>query len=318
MDASTPRTILLTGATGYIGGRLLPVLLEQGHRVRCLVRDASRADLPDAVEVVEGDVVKGTGLRDALDGVDVAYYLVHAMGRGNGASAGFAERDRTAARNVGRAAREAGTGRVIYLGGLEAGDAPSEHLRSRHEVAETLRDLVPELVYVRAAMVIGQGSASFEILHHLVQRLPAMLTPRWVDTRSQPIAIRDVVRALATLATLEDPPAEVQLGGADVLTWRQMMQRYAEVSGRRAPAIVKVPVLSPRLSSYWVSAFTPVEADLVRPLVDGMSAETVVRRPPPPGINDHPLNFRDAVRAALEPEPEHAPPPRPDPAPAAS
>ncbi len=314
MDAlATPRTILLTGATGYVGGRLLPALLEHGHRVRCLVRDAARADLPEAVEVVEGDVVQGTGLDAALDGVDVAYYLVHAMGRGNGASADFAERDRTAARNFGRAARDAGTGRTIYLGGLEAGDAPSEHLRSRHEVAEVLRDLVPELVYVRAAMVIGEGSASFQILHHLVQRLPAMLTPRWVDTRSQPIAIRDVVHALATLATLPEAPGEVQLGGADVLTWRQMMQRYAEVTGRRAPAIVKVPVLSPRLSSYWVSAFTPVEADLVRPLVDGMSSETVVRRPPPPGINDHPLNFRDAVRAALDLEDGREPAPEPQP-----
>ncbi len=310
MDAhSRTRTVLLTGATGYVGGRLLPELLAAGHRVRCLVRNRAKADLPGEVELFEGDVVKGTGLEAALDGVDVAYYLVHAMGRGNGASGSFAERDRGAARNFGRAVRDAGVERTIYLGGLEAGDAPSEHLRSRHEVAEVLRDLVPRLVYVRAAMVIGQGSASFEILHHLVQRLPAMLTPRWVDTRSQPIAIRDVVAALATLATREDPPAEVQLGGADVLTWRQMMQRYAEVSGRRAPAIVKVPVLSPRLSSYWVSAFTPVEADLVRPLVDGMSAETVVRRPPPPGINDHPLNFRDAVRAALEPEPATEPQP---------
>jgi len=304
MDAlSSPRTILLTGATGYVGGELLPALLAAGHRVRCLVRDASRAQLPAGAEVVEGDVVKGTGLAEALAGADVAYYLVHAMGRGNGASGAFAERDRTAARHFGRAARDAGVARTIYLGGLEAGDAPSEHLRSRHEVAEILRDLVGELVYVRAAMVIGPGSASFQILHHLVQRLPAMLTPRWVDTRSQPIAIRDVVRALAALAARPDAPPEVQLGGADVLTWRQMMERYAEVSGRRAPAIVKVPVLSPRLSSYWVSAFTPVEADLVRPLVDGMSAETVVRQPPPPGINDHPLGFREAVRAALEPEP---------------
>jgi uncharacterized protein YbjT (DUF2867 family) len=304
MDAHTgARTVLLTGATGYIGGRLLPVLLEEGHRVRCLVRDRAKARLPDGVEVVEGDVVKGTGLEAALAGVDVAYYLVHAMGRGNGASSGFAERDRGAARAFGLAARDARVGRTIYLGGLEAGDAPSEHLRSRHEVAEVLGDLVPRLVYVRAAMVIGEGSASFQILHHLVRKLPAMLTPRWVDTRSQPIAIRDVVQALATLATIDDPPAEVQLGGADVLTWREMMQGYAEVTGRRAPTIVKVPVLSPRLSSYWVSAFTPVETGLVRPLVDGMSAETVVRRPPPPGINDDPLDFRAAVREALEREP---------------
>jgi uncharacterized protein YbjT (DUF2867 family) len=289
MDAHTgARTVLLTGATGYIGGRLLPVLLEEGHRVRCLVRDRAKARLPDGVEVVEGDVVKGTGLAAALDGVDVAYYLVHAMGRGNGASAGFAERDRGAARalrprrarRAGRAddlpRRPGGRRRAVRAPALapRGGRGPARpraraRLRARRDGHRRGQRLLPDPPPPRPA-------------------LPAMLTPRWVDTRSQPIAIRDVVQALATLATLDDPPAEVQLGGADVLTWRQMMQRYAEVSGRRAPAIVKVPVLSPRLSSYWVSAFTPVEADLVRPLVDGMSAETVVRRPPPPGINDHP------------------------------
>jgi uncharacterized protein YbjT (DUF2867 family) len=301
VDTQQPKTILLTGATGYVGGRLLPALLEHGHRVRALARRPERAELPGEVEVVAGDVIKGRGLERALDGVDVAYYLVHSMGRGSGSTAEFAANDRKGAANFGRAAKAAGVRRVIYLGGLDAGeDHASEHLQSRHETAEVLREHVDELVYVRAAMILGQGSASFEMLSHLVRRLPAMLTPKWVDTRSQPVAIRDVVSTLHALADLPDVPAEVELGGADVLTYREMMQRFAVVAGKRAPTIVKVPVLSPRLSSYWVSLFTPVEAGLVRPLVDGMSAETVVRTPPPPGINPHPLGFEEAVREALD------------------
>jgi len=296
----TPKTILLTGATGYVGGRLLPALLKHGHAVRALARRPERAELPDGVEVARGDVIKGEGLDSALAGVDVAYYLVHSMGRGSGSTAQFADNDRRGAANFGRAAKTAGVRRVIYLGGLDAGgDEVSEHLQSRHETAQALREHVSELVYVRAAMILGQGSASFEMLSHLVRRLPAMLTPKWVDTRSQPVAIRDVVKTLHTLAELERVPGEVELGGADVLTYREMMQRFAKVAGKRTPTIVKVPVLSPRLSSYWVSLFTPVESGLVRPLVDGMSAETVVRNPPPPGINSHPLGFDDAVREAL-------------------
>ena len=152
---------------------------------------------------------------------------------------------------------------------------------------------------MRAAMIIGQGSASFEMLRHLVTRLPVMITPRWVDTRSQPVAVDDVVRALADVAELEDAAGEVQLGGPEVLTYREMMARAARVLGRRPPAVVKVPVLSPRLSSYWVSLVTPVETGLVRPLVDGMKSETVVETRPPAGINERPLGFEDAVRAAL-------------------
>lgn len=296
--------VLLTGATGYVGGRLLPELTAAGHTVRCLVRDPAKADLPDGVEVVKGDVLKGTGLREALEGCDVAYYLVHGMGRGSGSLGHFAERDRTSASNFGEAAVAAGVGRTIYLGGLESGNDGaldvSEHLRSRHEVALVLRELVPELVYVRAAMVIGSGSASFEILSHLVRRLPAMLTPKWVETRSQPVAIRDVIKTLALLAVRPEVPEEVQLGGADILTYHEMMERFALVAGKRPPTIIKVPVLSPKLSSYWVSLITPIEAGLARPLVEGLSAETVVREAPPSGINDDPLSFEEAVREALD------------------
>ncbi|MCW3040509.1 MAG: NAD-dependent epimerase/dehydratase family protein [Solirubrobacterales bacterium] len=300
-ESPAHRTILLTGATGYVGGTLAPVLLERGHTVRCLARNAERArgKLPEGVEIVEGDVMSGAGLDEALAGADVAYYLVHAMGNGNGQD--FAEADRKGARTFGDAVARAGVGRTVYLGGLEGGSATeaSEHLRSRNEVAEILRAKVPGFVYARAAMVLGAGSASFEIVRHLVTRLPLMLTPKWVDTRSQPIAIGDVVNALAALAERPSAPAEVQLGGADVLTYREMMGRFAKVAGKRGPLILKVPVLTPSLSSHWVALFTPIQAGLVRPLVDGLSAETVVRNPPPPGINDEPLGFDDAVRAAL-------------------
>jgi uncharacterized protein YbjT (DUF2867 family) len=158
---------------------------------------------------------------------------------------------------------------------------------------------VPGFVSVRAAMVIGPGSASFEMLRHLVGRLPLMITPRWVDTRSQPVAIGDVVRTLADAGERAEAPAEIQVGGADVLTYREMMRRTAAVLDRRPPLILKVPVLSPRLSSYWVSLVTPVETGLVRPLVDGLKSEMVVEQPPPAGLNDAPLGFDEAVRAAL-------------------
>jgi uncharacterized protein YbjT (DUF2867 family) len=230
----------------------------------------------------------------------VAYYLVHAMGRGNGPASEFAARDRAAAQQFGTAAAQQGVRRVVYLGGLEGANRPvSAHLQSREEVATLLAAHVPETVHVRAAMVIGAGSASFQMLEALVRRLPVMVTPKWIDTRSQPVAVTDVVRVLADLADRPEVPAELQLGGADVLTYREMMDRMAVLMGKRAPFIIKTPVLSPRLSSYWTSFVTPVEAGLARPLVEGLSAEMVVRRPPPPGVNDDPMGFEEAVREAL-------------------
>ena len=187
---------------------------------------------------------------------------------------------------------------MIYLGGL-GDDTTSEHLRSRHEVAVLLRERVPEFVYVRAAMIVGEGSASFEMLRHLVRRLPVMIAPRWLDTRTQPIAIGDVARALADLAERPEVPGEVQLGGADALSYRDMIRRTASVLGRRSPVVIRVPLLTPRLSSYWVALVTPVDVGLVRPLVDGLREEMVVRDAPPAGINDAPLGFDDAVRAAV-------------------
>ena len=288
-----PDPILLTGATGYVGSFLRDELLRRGRRVRALTRRPDPSQLP-GVDVREGDAVSGAGLPEALEGCRTAYYLIHSMG----ADAEFAKRDREAAVNFGEAARDAGVERVIYLGGL-GDDTASEHLKSRHEVAVLLRERVPELIYVRAAMIVGEGSASFEMLRHLVRRLPVMIAPRWLDTRTQPIAIADVARALADLAEVAEAPAEIQLGGADALSYREMIDRTASVLDRRSPIVVRVPLLTPRLSSYWVALVTPVEVGLVRPLVDGLKEEMLVHERPPAGINDAPMGFDDAVRAAL-------------------
>ena len=282
-----PDPILITGATGYVGSKLVAELQARGHAVRTLSRRGTGGG-----DARTGDVLSGAGLPEALEGVKTAYYLVHSMGSGGD----FAAKDRQAAVNFAEAA--AGVERVLYLGGL--GSEDSEHLRSRHEVAQLLRArLGDRLVYVRAAMIIGPGSASYDILEHLVKRLPVMIVPRWLDTKTQPIALSDVVRALADAGEREHAPSELQLGGSEVLTYREMMRRAAPLMGRRPPLVIRVPVLTPRLSSYWVALVTPVSYGLIKPLVDGLGAEMIVEHDPPAGLNDDPKSFEEAVRAAL-------------------
>ncbi|MFD6566723.1 SDR family oxidoreductase [Micromonospora profundi] len=283
---------LVTGATGYIGGRLTPLLLADGHSVRCLARKAVRLrDVPwaSAAEIVEGDLSRPETLPAAFADVDVAYFLVHSLGRPD-----FESADREAATNFAAAARAAGVRRIVYLGGPEpASDAevPSPHLRSRAEVGRILLASGVPTAVLRAAVIIGSGSASFEMLRYLTERLPAMVTPRWVGNRIQPIAVRDVLRYLAGCATL---PPEVNrgfdIGGPDVLTFRDMMQRYARVAGLRRRIIVPVRPLTPSLSSHWVGLITPVPNAIARPLVESLIHEAVTHEhdiaryvPDPPG-----------------------------------
>ena len=270
---------VVTGATGYIGGRLVPRLLDAGHEVRCLVRDPRKLrDVPWAgqVEISPGDVLDEAAMRRALAGADVLYYLVHSM-----SGPDFAARDRRAALLTAQAAREAGLRRIIYLGGLHPdGDSAglSEHLGSRAEVGEIfLRSGVPSAV-LQAAVVIGSGSASFEMLRHLTERLPLMITPRWVRNRVQPIAIRDVLHVLVAAATLpEDVNRTFDIGGPDVLTYQEMIQRFAALTGLPRRRMLPVSVLSPRLSSHWINIVTPVPKSIGAPLIESLIHEAVCR-----------------------------------------
>ncbi|NNN31502.1 SDR family oxidoreductase [Streptomyces sp. S3(2020)] len=299
---------LVTGATGYIGGRLAPELLAEGHRVRCLARSPGKLrDHPWAgeAEVVRGDVLDAAAVAEAMRGIDVAYYLVHALGTGDT----FEETDRRAARIFGERARAAGVRRIVYLGGLTPEGVPerelSPHLRSRAEVGRILLASGVPTTVLRAAVVIGSGSASFEMLRYLTERLPVMVTPSWVHTRIQPVAVRDVLRALVGSARM---PAEVSrafdIGGPDVLTYREMMTGYAAVAELPRRIILPVPVLTPGLSSHWVGLVTPVPAAIARPLAESLRHEVVCHEhdisryvPDPPG---HPIGFDEAVRLALQ------------------
>ncbi|QGV76901.1 SDR family oxidoreductase [Streptomyces ficellus] len=301
------RLCLVTGATGYIGGRLVPELLDAGHRVRCLARTPGKLrDHPWAgrVDVARGDVTDEESLRAALRDVDVAYYLVHALGTGRD----FEETDRDAARLFGRCAREAGVRRIVYLGGLTPAGVPasglSPHLRSRAEVGRILLDSGVPTTVLRAAVVLGSGSASFEMLRYLTERLPVMITPSWVRTRIQPIGVRDVLRYLVGSAAMPpDVNRAFDIGGPDVLTYRDLMRRYAVVSGLPRRLILPVPVLTPNLSSLWVGLVTPVPPAIARPLAESLRHEVVCREhdiaryvPDPPG---HPIGCDEALTLAL-------------------
>jgi uncharacterized protein YbjT (DUF2867 family) len=269
--------IAVAGSTGYIGGLLCRHLAKDGQQVRALARSPERAeDLRAAgCEVRRADALEPESLGPALEGAEVAYYLVHSMGRGSDGD--FAERDHRAAENFATAAADVGVKRIVYLGGLGEG---SKHLDSRHATAETLREGPVPVSYFRAAAVLGPGSESFRTVFYLVRRLPVMVTPRWVATRTQPIAIDDAISCLAGAADLGRPvDREIQLGGPDVTTYGGMIDELARALGRRPPLRVVVPVLTPRLSSLWIGLVTPVDAGVAKPLIEGLSTETVVSDP---------------------------------------
>jgi uncharacterized protein YbjT (DUF2867 family) len=291
---------LVTGATGFVGGKLVEALASDGVEVRCMVRDGSsnraRALADAGHELHEGDVLDPGSLDGAGRGVDIAYYLIHSMGSGGD----FAERDRRAARAFAEMASAEGVARVAYLGGL--GDKPgSRHLRSRHETAEILREHGPPLTYFRAGMVVGAGSDSYRTLRYLVQRLPAMIAPSWLATPTQPIGADDAVAYLAQAPHVPDSAGrEIQIGGPDVLSYGEMLDVMADALGKRRRPRVPVPVLTPALSSHWIGLVTPVDAGVARPLVEGLSTETVVTDPSGAGLFDvEPQRFAATLELAL-------------------
>lgn len=281
MGESTP--VLLTGSTGFIGGRLLYALDEKGFTVRCLVRKGESLRPPRPLqrepEVVYADLLDADTLPPALEGVGSAYYLVHSMGgRSIKETAAFADRDRRCAENFLGAAEKAGVKRIVYLGGLgETGKGLSEHLSSRQEVARILQSGTVKTTALRAAVIIGAGGASFEIVRSLVERLPVMLCPRWVDTRSQPIAVENVIEYLAGCLEQEATAGlTLDIGGPDIMTYRDLMLLYARVRGLKR-WIVTVPVLTPKLSAFWVNLITSVPAGIVYPLIEGLKNEVICR-----------------------------------------
>lgn len=305
MDSMRSRPVLVTGATGYVGGRLVPLLLESGYRVRAAARTAAKlacrpwAGHPN-VEIVSCDALDRESLTRAAQGCWAVYYLVHSMSR---SLKDFVQMDRQAARNMAAAAEKAGAERIIYLGGLGEEDGGlSKHLQSRHEVARILQSGPVPATHLRAGMILGSGSASFEILRYLVDRLPVMITPRWVHTPCQPIAIRDVLHYLAgCLENEATAGGTLDIGGPEVLTYREIMDIYAEEACLRKRLVLPVPVLTPRLSSYWIHLVTPVHASIARPLAEGLSTPVLCKdNRILTMIPRERLICREAIRLALE------------------
>jgi len=274
--------VLILGGTGFIGKRLVSELTKRNIRLRLLVRNPSA--VPAVIlknkdtEIVKGDLVSGDGLKEAVHGIHSAYYLVHSMGgKSMFKTTEFARMDKDAAKNFISSADEAGIKRVIYLGGLgETGKGLSEHLRSREEVAEILSSGKPLATVLRAAIIIGTGGASFIMLKYLVERLPIMICPKWIDTRIQPIAVKDVLAYLTgCLFNTDTAGKKFDIGGPEVLTYREMMQQYTEAVGIRKRIIFRAPVLSPHLASYWVDLVTPIPAGIAHPLIEGLKNEVI-------------------------------------------
>lgn len=300
-STSNKKLVLVTGATGYVGGRLVPALLESGYKVRILVRDADRVkgrSWINQVEVSVGDVFEPETLKLAMKGVHSAYYMIHSMMD----SSEFHERDLIAARNFGTAARESQVARIIYLGGLGEPESDlSPHLRSRQETGEVLRQSGVPVTEFRAAIIVGSGSISFEMIRYLTERLPVMICPQWVYTRVQPIGIRNVLEYMvAAIDTPESAGKIIEIGGEDVLTYGDMMRQYAEVRGLNR-VLIPVPVLTPRLSSHWVHWITPIPSQIAQPLIEGLRNEVILHNDQARSIFPQvkPMDYRRAVERAL-------------------
>jgi uncharacterized protein YbjT (DUF2867 family) len=292
-------TVLVTGASGYVGGVLAAHLADRGVDVVASVRRPGQRTFDDRVSVRHADMLEPDSLAALGAGFDAAFYLVHSMGRG--AHGDYEQRDAEAAANFARYARTAGIEQVIYLGGL--GDRPgSRHLRSRLRVGEILRDEGPPLTWFRAGMVVGAGSESYRTLRYLVERLPVMLAPAWLNTPTQAIAIGDVVRYLA--AAIELPHTrgrEIQIGSPEILTYASMLDAMADALGVRRRPRIQVPLLTPWLSSHWIGLITPVDAGVARPLVEGLSTDTTVTDPSGMELFDiAPISFGHALQEAIE------------------
>jgi uncharacterized protein YbjT (DUF2867 family) len=301
MNSSAVQSVVVTGATGYIGGRLVPRLIAEGYEVRVIARDPSRLegrDWHDQVVIYQADALKPETLNAALEGASVAYYLIHSMMSGSD----FHHRDMTAAHGFSLEAKKAGVERLIYLGGLGDPDANlSAHLRSRQDTGSYLRESGIPVIEFRAGIVVGAGSISFEMIRYLTERVPVMIAPRWVYTRTQPISIRNVLDYLVAGLELNVEGSQIiEIGGPEVMTYEDMLLGFAEARGL-SRLIIPVPVLTPRLSSYWVHWVTPIPATIARPLIEGLRNEVVVRSDNAQLLFPHinPIPYKQAVTEAL-------------------